>query len=85
MSFLAGRGYRCIAYDRRGYGRSIEQTCTGNDINTYTDDLLPLVEHLDIKNAVMIGLVKALRLASASGAMVIDQAGKGLEQGHEEA
>jgi non-heme chloroperoxidase len=54
MLFLAGRGYRCIAHDRRGHGRS-GQPWNGNEMNTYADDLATLVEALDLKNAVHVG------------------------------
>jgi non-heme chloroperoxidase len=54
MLFLAGRGYRCIAHDRRGHGRS-GQPWNGNEMNTYADDLATLVETLDLKNAVHVG------------------------------
>jgi non-heme chloroperoxidase len=54
MFFLASRGYRCIAHDRRGHGRS-GQPWTGHDLDTYADDLSGLLEKLDIKNAVMVG------------------------------
>lgn len=54
MLYLGQHGYRVIAHDRRGHGRS-EQTWDGNDMNTYSDDLAALFEHLDLKNAVMIG------------------------------
>jgi non-heme chloroperoxidase len=54
MFFLAGRGYRCIAHDRRGHGRS-GQPWTGNDMNTYADDLAELVTHLGLKDAVQVG------------------------------
>ncbi|MBV9332641.1 MAG: alpha/beta hydrolase [Candidatus Eremiobacteraeota bacterium] len=54
MFFLTSHGYRCIAHDRRGHGRS-SQTWGGNDIETYADDLAELVEHLDIKDAVHVG------------------------------
>jgi len=46
MLFLGARGYRCIAHDRRGHGRS-SQPSTGNDMDTYADDLAELVETLD--------------------------------------
>src|SRR5499433_1809671 len=52
--FLASRGYRCIAHDRRGHGRS-SQPWNGNDLDTYADDLAALVEALDLKNAVHVG------------------------------
>jgi len=54
MIFLAARGYRCIAHDRRGHGRS-SQPWDGNDMDTYADDLAELVESLDLKDAVHIG------------------------------
>jgi non-heme chloroperoxidase len=54
MFFLASRGYRCIAHDRRGHGRS-SQPWGGNDMDTYADDLAALVEALDLKDAVHIG------------------------------
>ena len=54
MMFLADHGYRCIAHDRRGHGRS-SQPWDGNDMDTYADDLLALTEHLDLRNAVHVG------------------------------
>jgi len=54
MMFLASNGYRCIAHDRRGHGRS-SQPWNGNDMDTYADDLAELMEKLDLKNAVLIG------------------------------
>jgi non-heme chloroperoxidase len=54
MFFLASRGCRCIAHDRRGHGRS-SQPWNGNDLDTYADDLATLVEKLDLKNAIHIG------------------------------
>jgi non-heme chloroperoxidase len=54
MVFLASRGYRCIAHDRRGHGRS-GQTWDGNEMDTYADDLAALVESLDLHDAVHIG------------------------------
>ncbi len=54
MFFLASRGYRCIAHDRRGHGCS-SQPWTGNDMDTYADDLAALTEKLDLKNAVHVG------------------------------
>ena len=54
MFFLASRGYRCIAHDRRGHGRS-SQPWDGNEMNTYADDLAELVEALDLKDAIHVG------------------------------
>ena len=54
MVFLATHGYRCIAHDRRGHGRS-SQPWNGNDMDTYADDLAKLVEALDLTNAVHVG------------------------------
>jgi non-heme chloroperoxidase len=54
MVFLASRGYRCIAHDRRGHGRS-SQTWEGNEMNTYADDLATLVDKLDLKDAIHVG------------------------------
>jgi len=54
MFFLASHGFRCIAHDRRGHGRS-SQPWTGNDMDTYADDLAALVQALDLKNAIHVG------------------------------
>jgi non-heme chloroperoxidase len=54
MFFLASKGYRCIAHDRRGHGRS-SQTWNGNDMDTYADDLAALVAALDLKDAIHVG------------------------------
>jgi non-heme chloroperoxidase len=54
MVFLAERGYRAIAHDRRGHGRS-GQPWQGNDMNTYADDLAALVDALDLREAVFVG------------------------------
>jgi non-heme chloroperoxidase len=54
MIFFADRGYRCIAHDRRGHGRS-SQPWGGNEMDTYADDLAKLVESLDLKNAIHVG------------------------------
>jgi non-heme chloroperoxidase len=54
MFFLALRGYRCIAHDRRGHGRS-GQPWAGNDLDTYADDLAALVRALDLTSAVHVG------------------------------
>jgi non-heme chloroperoxidase len=54
MLFLASRGYRCIAHDRRGHGRS-SQPWNGNDMDTYADDLATLTEALDLRDAIHVG------------------------------
>ncbi len=54
MFFLASHGYRCIAHDRRGHGRS-SQPWHGNDMDTYADDLAQLVQKLDLKDAIHVG------------------------------
>ena len=54
MFHLASKGYRCVAVDRRGHGRS-DQTWHGNDMDTYADDLAALIDHLDLKDAVLVG------------------------------
>jgi non-heme chloroperoxidase len=54
MLFLASRGYRCIAHDRRGHGRS-DQPWEGNEMDTYADDLAQLVGKLDLKDAIHVG------------------------------
>jgi non-heme chloroperoxidase len=54
MFFLAAHGYRCIAHDRRGHGRS-SQPWQGNDMDTYADDLAQLIQHLDLRDAVHVG------------------------------
>jgi non-heme chloroperoxidase len=54
MLFFGQHGYRVIAHDRRGHGRS-GQTWHGNEMDTYADDLAALFEELDLKNAIMVG------------------------------
>ena len=54
MLFFVQHGYRVIAHDRRGHGRS-SQSFKGNDMDTYSDDLAALMEHLNVHNAVHIG------------------------------
>jgi non-heme chloroperoxidase len=54
LFFFASRGFRCIAHDRRGHGRS-SQTWGGHDMDTYADDLLALAEQLDVKDAIHVG------------------------------
>ena len=54
MLFLAARGHRCIAHDRRGHGRS-SQPWNGNDMDTYADDLAALIEALDLRGVTLVG------------------------------
>jgi non-heme chloroperoxidase len=54
MLFLGEHGYRVIAHDRRGHGRS-SQPWNGNEMDTYADDLAALIETLDLKNATLVG------------------------------
>ena len=54
MFFLASKGYRCIAHDRRGHGRS-SQPLTGNELDTYADDLAALVQELELRDAIHVG------------------------------
>ncbi|MBO1903441.1 alpha/beta hydrolase [Microvirga sp. 3-52] len=54
MMFFGERGYRVIAHDRRGHGRSA-QTWTGNDMDTYADDLAALIEELNLRDIILVG------------------------------
>jgi non-heme chloroperoxidase len=54
MLYLAERGFRCIAHDRRGHGRS-SQSWNGNDMDSYADDLSELIERLDLKDVALVG------------------------------
>jgi non-heme chloroperoxidase len=54
MLFFLSQGYRVIAHDRRGHGRS-SQTDTGNDMDTYADDVAQLAKHLDLRDAIHVG------------------------------
>ena len=54
MFFLVQNGYRCVAHDRRGHGRS-SQPSGGNEMDTYADDLAALIEALDLKDAILVG------------------------------
>src|SRR4026207_875263 len=54
LNFLASNGYRAIAHDRRGHGRST-QSWNGNEMDTYADDLAALTEQLDLTNAIHVG------------------------------
>jgi non-heme chloroperoxidase len=68
MMFFAAKGYRCIAHDRRGHGRS-SQCWNGNDMNTYADDLSTLIERLDLENLMLVGF-------SAGGGEVVRYLGR---------
>jgi non-heme chloroperoxidase len=54
MFFLASHGYRCVAHDRRGHGRS-SQPWNGNDLDTYADDLAELIQKLELRSAIHVG------------------------------
>jgi non-heme chloroperoxidase len=54
MVYLASRGYRCIAHDRRGHGRS-SQPWNGNEMDTFADDLSALIDTLDLKGTTLVG------------------------------
>jgi non-heme chloroperoxidase len=54
MMYFLARGYRVIAHDRRGHGRS-SQTATGNEMDTYAADMAQLAAHLDLRNAIHVG------------------------------
>ena len=54
MMFMASNGYRAIAHDRRGRGRS-SQPWTGNDMDTYADDLAQLIDTLDLRDVILVG------------------------------
>lgn len=54
MFYLASNGYRCVAVDRRGHGRS-DQSWDGNDMDTYAADLAELIEYLDLTDAILVG------------------------------
>ena len=54
MLFMLQNGFRVVAHDRRGHGRS-DQPCFGNDMDTYADDLAAVIEALDLRNVVLVG------------------------------
>jgi len=54
MFFLVSHGFRCVAHDRRGHGRS-SQPWSGNDLDTYADDLAKVIEKLDLRNVILVG------------------------------
>ncbi len=56
--FLASNGFRCVAHDRRGLGRS-SQTWHGNEMNSYADDLAIVIEALDLRDVVLVGFSSA--------------------------
>ena len=68
MLYLAERGYRCIAHDRRGHGRS-SQPWSGNDMDTYADDLARVIETLDLEDITLVGFsTGGGEVAATSGA-----------------
>src|SRR5674476_963038 len=82
MVFLASNGYRCIAHDRRGHGRS-SQPWSGNEMDTYADDLSELIETLDLKSAVLIGFSAANRPGAKVSQGMIDSFWlQGMQAGH---
>jgi non-heme chloroperoxidase len=54
LFYLASQGFRCVAYDRRGHGRS-EQTWEGNNVDTWADDIGQIIDHLDLKGLTLVG------------------------------
>ena len=74
MIFFLGKGFRVIAHDRRGHGRS-SQTDGGNDMDTYAADVDELVAALDLKNAIHVGHSTALCRAGGAGACRKGRAG----------
>jgi non-heme chloroperoxidase len=78
MMFLASKGYRSIAHDRRGHGRS-SQPWNGNEMDTFADDLSELIETLDLKDAVLIGFSmgggEVARYIGRHGTKRVDKAG----------
>jgi non-heme chloroperoxidase len=68
MVFFASKGFRCVAHDRRGHGRS-DQTWDGNDMDAYADDLATLIEKLNLTNAILVGF-------SAGGGEVVRYIGR---------
>jgi alpha-beta hydrolase superfamily lysophospholipase len=69
MLFLSAHGYRTIAHDRRGHGRS-DQPSGGNDMNTYADDLATLIEALDLRDVVLISAIPPLMLRTEANPTV---------------
>ncbi len=60
LNFLAERGYRAIAFDRRGFGRS-EQPWEGYDYDTFADDIHALIEHLQLDDITLVGVLNGRR------------------------
>src|SRR5215471_17444597 len=54
MNFLAGKGFRCVAHDRRGHGRS-GQPWDGNNVDRWADDVAEMMTNLDLSNAILVG------------------------------
>ena len=66
MLHVASNGYRAVAHDRRGHGRS-SQPWDGNEMNTYADDLAQLLDHLDLKDIVLVGFSTGGGVCSGTG------------------
>lgn len=64
MEFLASRGYRAIAFDRRGFGRS-SQPWNGYDYDTFADDIAQLIEHLDLRDVTLVGFSMGAVMSAA--------------------
>jgi alpha-beta hydrolase superfamily lysophospholipase len=75
LLFFLHHGYRVIAHDRRGHGRST-QTADGHDMDHYSDDLAALTAHLDLKNAIIVRSWEICALTSSRSAWRVLREGK---------